>query len=196
MIHYIDARGKQCPIPVVETKKVLAHVRPGDIIETAVDNEIAVQNLEKMAVQKKLAFSHRTEGERHYVVSLSMTAEGGKDRDTNGENTSGAEAAGEKEEFLCRPCVQGETVVVLSSDKMGEGDEALGKVLCSYKPGNPAGYRAALQQWRQTFRRRIRFAGRSETAGIPGGGDPDLRHMPQSLRSDGKAGSRICDKYV
>lgn len=129
MIHYIDARGKQCPIPVVETKKVLAHVRPGDIIETAVDNEIAVQNLEKMAVQKKLAFSHRTEGERHYVVSLSMTAEGGKDRDTNGENTSGAEAAGEKEEFLCRPCVQGETVVVLSSDKMGEGDEALGKVL-------------------------------------------------------------------
>ena len=48
MIHYIDARGKQCPIPVVETKKVLAHGAPGDIIETAVDNEIAVQNLEKM----------------------------------------------------------------------------------------------------------------------------------------------------
>ena len=34
MIHYIDARGKQCPIPVVETKKVLAHGAPGAVSYT------------------------------------------------------------------------------------------------------------------------------------------------------------------
>ena len=47
--YMVDARGKQCPIPVVETKKMLAQMAESDIVETLVDNAIAVQNLEKMA---------------------------------------------------------------------------------------------------------------------------------------------------
>lgn len=124
MIHYIDARGKQCPIPVVETKKVLAHGAPGDIIETAVDNEIAVQNLEKMAVQKKLAYEHRTEGERHYIVRIFAP---GKEGET--QETSPGPDTGRENVCRCNPVEMGKTVVVLSSDKMGEGDNALGAVL-------------------------------------------------------------------
>lgn len=45
--YMLDARGKQCPIPVVETKKMLAQMAESDIVETLVDNAIAVQNLEK-----------------------------------------------------------------------------------------------------------------------------------------------------
>ena len=59
MKYTVDARGKQCPIPVVETKKVLAQMTEQDEVETLVDNEIAVQNLEKMARQKQLPFRHR-----------------------------------------------------------------------------------------------------------------------------------------
>ena len=50
--YMVDARGKQCPVPVVETKKMLAQMAESDIVETLVDNAIAVQNLEKMAKQK------------------------------------------------------------------------------------------------------------------------------------------------
>ena len=62
MIYQIDAKGRQCPIPVVETKKALAGAAEGDVVETLVDNEIAVQNLEKMAAQKGLVYSHTQEG--------------------------------------------------------------------------------------------------------------------------------------
>lgn len=41
-------------MPVVETMKVLAILHAGDILEVSVDNFIAVQNLKKMAEQKKL----------------------------------------------------------------------------------------------------------------------------------------------
>lgn len=129
MIHYIDARGKQCPIPVVETKKVLAHAAPGDIIETAVDNEIAVQNLEKMAKQKKLEYTHRTEGPEHYVVRISGSGKVGDAEDLNTGKAPDADMTEEKEVLLCKPCEEGKTVVVLSSDKMGEGDAELGTVL-------------------------------------------------------------------
>lgn len=48
----VDARGKTCPLPVIETKKVLESMTEGTV-EVLVDNAIAVQNLCKMAEQKK-----------------------------------------------------------------------------------------------------------------------------------------------
>ena len=42
----LDCRGKACPRPVIETKKALADK---GAVCTLVDNEIAVQNLQKMA---------------------------------------------------------------------------------------------------------------------------------------------------
>ena len=47
----LDERGKQCPLPVIEAKKALEASAPGEKVEVVVDNEIAVQNLEKMAGQ-------------------------------------------------------------------------------------------------------------------------------------------------
>lgn len=40
----INALGKVCPLPVIETKKALEE---NDTVETTVDNEIAAQNLKK-----------------------------------------------------------------------------------------------------------------------------------------------------
>ena len=50
----LDERGKQCPMPVIEAKQALAEAAPGEMIEVIVDNEIAVQNLTKMAKHKQL----------------------------------------------------------------------------------------------------------------------------------------------
>ena len=48
----VDAMGDACPIPVVKTKKAIEALETSDIVQTLVDNEIAVQNLTKMAQQK------------------------------------------------------------------------------------------------------------------------------------------------
>lgn len=49
MRHEVDAMGKQCPIPVVMTKKVIDKAVIGDEIEILVDNETAVNNLSRLA---------------------------------------------------------------------------------------------------------------------------------------------------
>ena len=49
----VNAMGDACPIPVVKTKNAIRELgEAGGVVETLVDNEIAVQNLTKMANQK------------------------------------------------------------------------------------------------------------------------------------------------
>ena len=45
----VDAIGDVCPLPVVKTKNVIKEMKSSATIEILVDNEIAVQNLTKMA---------------------------------------------------------------------------------------------------------------------------------------------------
>ena len=54
----IDAKGKACPIPVIETKKILATLNEGDTIEVSVDNYIAIQNINKLANSENGSFSY------------------------------------------------------------------------------------------------------------------------------------------
>lgn len=116
MQHHVDARGKQCPIPVVETKKVLATMNTGDSVVVSVDNPIAVQNLLKMASQKHLAAQTETLAPDHYHVILALT-----------EDSLSATQA--QSETVCIPDARQNIVVVLSSDEMGSGDSVLGKAL-------------------------------------------------------------------
>lgn len=114
----IDAREKVCPVPVVETKKGLKALNAGDTMEVHVDNFIAVQNLSKMAEQMKLPVASEKIDDNHYVVTLSIT--------TNLKDNIGQTA----ENTDCIDDIRiDRTVVVLASDKMGEGDERLGHLL-------------------------------------------------------------------
>ena len=45
----VNAIGDNCPIPVIKTKKAMQEVNGKETIEVLVDNEIAVQNVTKMA---------------------------------------------------------------------------------------------------------------------------------------------------
>jgi selenium metabolism protein YedF len=113
----LDFIGKACPIPVVETKKALSQLKKDDIIEVMVDNSVAVQNLAKLATQKKLDIVSDKREEGLYLVTLTVT-----------DVTELKEVAPDPVD--CIPdASSGPTVVVLSSDKMGEGDEKLGRIL-------------------------------------------------------------------
>lgn len=110
MKQQINAMGDACPLPVVKAKKALNAMSEGTL-EVLVDNEIAVQNLEKLAKSAGCRSSFIKNGEKQYTVTLEKTA------------SAAAEA-------LESPvCASGSTVVVIAGDRMGEGDEALGKIL-------------------------------------------------------------------
>ena len=137
----LDERGKQCPLPVIDTKKALGRCNAGEIVEVTVDTEIAVQNLRKMADHKGLKSSFEKTGDREFQVRITagnaepgrsvngQAAEGGQ-AGVGGMAAEGNEAAGAAQDTACQPdCRRKGMVVVLSSNLMGQGDEILGKLL-------------------------------------------------------------------
>ena len=62
-----------CPLPVVKAKKAIAELNGAGEVEVLVDNEIAVQNLTKMAQQKGYRSAAEKLAEREYrVLFLSL----------------------------------------------------------------------------------------------------------------------------
>ena len=103
----VNAIGDTCPIPVIKTKKAIAEAAGQGTIEVLVDNEIAVQNVTKMAESEGGKVTSEKVAEKEYKITIELS----------GEAKASAEEA---EENL---------VVVISSDRMGSGNDALGKVL-------------------------------------------------------------------
>ncbi|MBR0409941.1 MAG: sulfurtransferase-like selenium metabolism protein YedF [Eubacterium sp.] len=116
----VNALGDACPIPVVKTKNAIKELKGSGQVETLVDNEIAVQNLAKMANQKGYQiFSEKIrEGEFRVVMTVSSDMP-----DEQAENRL------PEEPVTCLPDAGKNITVVISSDKMGEGSDELGKAL-------------------------------------------------------------------
>ena len=110
----VNAMGDNCPIPVIKTKKAMQALTGPETIEVLVDNEIAVQNVTKMAAAQGGEVSSEKLGEKEFKVTIKM---------------QGAPASAEAEEAVCTPDRKGDTIVVVSSDRMGSGNDELGKVL-------------------------------------------------------------------
>ena len=117
----IDARGKQCPLPVIEAKNALKDAEKGEVVEILVDNEIAVQNLMKMAEHKGLASASAKTGDREYLVKI-VAGDSGEEALKKLEEEAALEP--EKKDERRRGMV-----AVISADHMGEGDPVLGRLL-------------------------------------------------------------------
>lgn len=68
----INMVGQPCPLPVIEAKKALRGAGPGDTIQILVDNDIARQNLEKMAVGLGHSLTFAPEGEGRILVAITV----------------------------------------------------------------------------------------------------------------------------
>ena len=108
----VDAMGKQCPIPVVLAKKALEGMTVPGTLEVLVDNEVAVQNLSKLAASCNLLVHAEKTAEGQFTVTMEVSAP--------------VQPAGET---VCAPDARGDLVVAVGSNRMGDGDEALGKTL-------------------------------------------------------------------
>ena len=114
----VNAIGDACPIPVVKTKNAIRELAGPGIVETLVDNEIAVQNLTKMANQKGYGVKSEKLGENQYKVAMTI----GEGAEIPEEN--------EAEACLVQPGPRKKKIVaVISSSEMGGGSEELGKAL-------------------------------------------------------------------
>lgn len=117
----VNAVGDACPIPVVKTQKALNELNGSGTVETVVDNEIAVQNLTKLGNNRGCAVKSEKLKENRYKVTFTV-GEG------EGE-TSHEVPAFEADVAACVPDIGKNVAVVIASDKMGEGNEELGKTL-------------------------------------------------------------------
>lgn len=112
----IDCRGMACPLPVVNAKKASEELQTGDVLTVLVDNEVAVQNLQRFAAHKGFVSTAEKRAEKEFAVVITVSGE--------------AAAKQPEPETVCTPDVRRKgLMVVLSANTMGSGDPKLGTAL-------------------------------------------------------------------
>lgn len=112
----VNAVGEQCPIPVVKATRALREMRESGTLEIHVDNEIAVQNLTRMASGHRLTARAEKVREGEYVVAIEVSEPLG-------------EIPMEEPAPVCPPDARGDFLVAVDTDVMGRGSEELGRTL-------------------------------------------------------------------
>lgn len=105
----IDARGELCPRPVIMTKKELDK-EENTLVTTIVDNEVAKDNVSKLATSFGYSFTVDMTKENEYYINISK---------------EGAVEAVQ----TCIPDSFKDLTLAIGSDKLGNGEDALGKIL-------------------------------------------------------------------
>lgn len=110
----VDARGQACPKPVIMTKKELDRIENG-IVTTIVDNEVARDNISKLAVSLGYSLIIDKGQENEFYLHINKGAVGGETFNMDS---------------IPRPRKNSEELTIaIGSDKMGSGQEELGKIL-------------------------------------------------------------------
>jgi len=102
----IDCRGLKCPEPVIRTKKALEEIDEG-IIVSIVDNITAKENVSRLASNLNLKYDIE-EKEGCFYISINKSKEEGQN---------------------CNYAANDDIVIVITNDKLGNGNDELGKVL-------------------------------------------------------------------
>ena len=111
----IDCRGMACPLPVVNAKKAAEELHGGDTLTVLVDNEIAVQNLQRFASHKGFGVQSEKKAEKEFAVVMTIG-----EQQPQAEEPSVACAVDTRKKGM---------LVVLSANVMGSGDAKLGTSL-------------------------------------------------------------------
>ena len=112
----IDCKGMACPLPVVNAKKAADAMHTGDVLTVLVDNEIAVQNLQRFASGRGCSATGEKKGDNVYAVVITIA--GAENAEPQGEDCACAPDSRKKG-----------MLVVLSANTMGTGDPKLGTSL-------------------------------------------------------------------
>lgn len=113
----VDTKGQLCPAPLIAAKKALKETAAGESFIVLTDNQTSFDNLSRFLKDNKADFQVSESGG---IWTLTVTRTTGDLSQTRAED-------------YCAPEIshfeKGNFVVVISSDKMGEGDVQLGHLL-------------------------------------------------------------------
>ena len=115
----VNGMGKTCPIPLIETKKAIKALTGPDTVEVMVDNNMAVKNITRFATDSGYKITTDKISDKEFKLTIEV-------KDIKSEE-------GKKMAESCDACGAtdntGNIVVAIGSEKMGCGDEKLGKNL-------------------------------------------------------------------
>jgi len=100
----IDARGLECPKPVIKTKKGLEENKE---LEVLVDNDVAAQNVKKLAIKMGSKIALIKESNDLYKLIITNFSQKNHQRKKDSKNK----------------------VILVKSDLLGVGEEKLGEIL-------------------------------------------------------------------
>ena len=104
----VNAIGQTCPIPVIMTKNALKEITEGSI-EVSIDNKISKENIEKFSKEMGFSFTTREENGIFFIQINKIINETSSNSSTSNDENN--------------------TNIVIASDKMGDGETALGETL-------------------------------------------------------------------
>lgn len=119
----IDTRGLTCPAPLIKTRQGLNEAAADEDVQVIIDNPASLSNVKRYLSDNRLEFTVREEGE----VSVVTVARGENSVLSANETeycTTGSVPA---------PAGRRRTVVAVTSERMGSGDDDLGtKLMISF----------------------------------------------------------------
>ena len=115
----VDTKGQLCPAPLIAAKKALKETVNGESFMVLTDNKTSFDNLSRFLKDNK-AGVHVSDSGGVWTLTVTKTS---------------SDVASTRTEDYCTPEIshfeKGNFVVAITSDKMGEGDEDLGRLLIS-----------------------------------------------------------------
>ena len=111
----VDTRGLTCPAPLIKTRQGLNEAAPDETVQIIIDNRTSLGNVRRYLSDNKLSFTVKEEGE---IAVVTVTR--GEKPELSANETQYCETAA--------PASGGRrnTVVAITSERMGVGDDELG----------------------------------------------------------------------
>ena len=113
----VNGMGKNCPIPLIETKKAIKALTSPDTVEVMVDNNMAVKNITRFATDSGYKITTDKISDKEFKLIIEVN-----------EIKSAESKITECVSFGATDNT-GNIVIAIGSEKMGCGDEKLGKNL-------------------------------------------------------------------
>ena len=111
----VNGMGKTCPIPLIETKKAIKALTSPDTVEVMVDNNMAVKNITRFATDSGYKITTDKISDKEFKLTIEVS-----EIKANEEKSCDCAACGATDNT-------GNIVIAIGSEKMGCGDEKLGK---------------------------------------------------------------------
>lgn len=111
----VDTRGLTCPAPLIKTRQGLNEAAPDETVQIIIDNRTSLGNVRRYLSDNKLSFTVKEEGE---IAVVTVTR--GEKPELSANETQYCETTA--------PASGGRrnTVVAITSERMGMGDDELG----------------------------------------------------------------------